>query len=347
MTFESSPWQKAKNPIWIASTLKLYRNLDKHKFPGKLDMEPRQQILSLIKHAFSNVKSLENPQFIQAENLEPTNKEYLFEHFLSSHSFNRAHKGEGFVIDDKGEFLAILNIREHIQLQITECNGELEQAWNRLTQVESEISKNLHFAYSSRFGFLTADHLKCGTGLIVHILLHVPALIHTKQLDELKELAHKDGISIGGMQDDTESFVGDVITIHNRYTLGTNEETIISSLRTLATKIMLAEQGARSQLKHERNSHIQNLVNRALGLLTHSIELDTAEALDALSLLRLGQDVDYIKNIEASTLNEAFFLCRRAHLLYLDPNKSNLPAEQIAAYRASYVQDQVKNCQLS
>jgi protein arginine kinase len=33
------PWFNSTNPIWLASTVSLKRNIEKFKFPNKLDVE--------------------------------------------------------------------------------------------------------------------------------------------------------------------------------------------------------------------------------------------------------------------------------------------------------------------
>ena len=35
-------WANNNNPIWLASSINLFRNVEKYKFPGKLDVDRPQ-----------------------------------------------------------------------------------------------------------------------------------------------------------------------------------------------------------------------------------------------------------------------------------------------------------------
>ena len=333
-------WNSIKDPIWLASTLKLYRNLDKYKFPGKLPVDPRKLILDLEQEAILKAPSLNAPQYFPAEKVEPLEKEYLYEYFLASQSFSRAHTGEGFIIDKSGSFLAVLNLREHLQLHYTDTNGELEQAWNKLVSIETELAKNLSFSYSSKFGFLTADSSRCGTGLITHLFLHIPALCNKYSLQELREKFGSDDIVLEGIQDNNDDLVGHIITVQNRYTLGLNEESILSTLRTAATRIAVAEKGLRSQDKQEGDVHVKDLISRSFGLVKHSFQLQTVEAMNALSWLLLGVHIEAISDIDAGMLTDLLFACRRAHLMERLEGKRK--QELLPDQRATFIKEKLE-----
>jgi protein arginine kinase len=205
------PWIDNGNAIWLATTLKLYRNVEKFSFPGKLSADKRKQITSLISKKLLGMNELKTPTLIKAEDTQPLEKEYLLEHFLAMQGFHEAHSNEAFIIDETGEFLALINIREHVQLQITDCGGEIENSWNRLVNIETALGSSVNYAYSPQFGFLTADPHICGTGLLAHAFLHVPGLIHTGQLPATMQKSTGDQIATAGLQGDPLNLIGDVI----------------------------------------------------------------------------------------------------------------------------------------
>jgi len=311
---QTTPWDNNSNPIWLASSVVLQRNIEKFKFPGKLDVDCKKQIIALISKKLLASEMLSKPALIKAEELDALEKEWLVEHFLCNHSYHQAGAGEAFIMDESGAFLASLNLFDHLHLQLVDHQGELENTWNRLVKIESALGKGLNYAFSPNFGFLTADPTLCGTALIVSVYLQLPGLIHTNQLDDILEKTVDESFLVTGVQGDPEEIFGDVIRIQNNYTLGITEENIISSLRSVVTKLIVEENNARKKIAKEESAEIKDRISRAYGILIHSYQIEAIEALNALSLLKLAADVHWLKGIDHQQLNQLFFNCRRAHL---------------------------------
>lgn len=338
-----NPWLN-DNHIWLGSTLTFLRNLEKFKFPGKLGDDKRKQIVALIGKDLLVDKDLKNPQLIKAEEMPPIEKEFLMEHFLSTQDFHQAHVGEAFVLDESGEFVAILNVRDHITLQWIDCREELEKAWERLVNVEKNLTNNLNFAFSSRFGFLTSDPAQCGTGFFVYIFLHLPALLYSHQLNEVMEKYKDETIEQTGLHGDPQDMIGDIVVFHNRYTLGLTEENVLASLRTLATKLLVEEKSARLRIKQKEDSDIKDKISRAYAVLLHSYQIEAVEALNAISLLKLGLDLEWVSHTSHADLNALLFNCRRAHLLCHYGQR--LTQDEIPHRRAEFIHQALKETTL-
>lgn len=341
----SKPWFEHDQEIWIASSLILKRNIEKFAFPGKLDAEQRKQIVSLLTKGIADNTTLKSPTFLTSEEATPTQKEFLYEHFLSGQSFQQAHSGEAFAWDTDGQFVAYLNLQDHLQLQFIEISEKLEERWNQLVELETALSQSVGFAFHPKFGFLTANPMECGSAVKMATFLQVPALLQSNQLDETIAELGSQKIEFTGMQGDPDQRIGHVIRLSNRYTLGVAEEDIMSSLQRATTKLLLAEKSARSNLKAEPDPTTKDQVHRAFGLLTHSLQLEPVEALDALSLLKLGLDVGWVTGTDPTTLNKLFFQCRRGHLLYCI-GQEDADMEGIEQKRAEFIKNHLKNISL-
>jgi protein arginine kinase len=339
-----SPWINNSNTIWLGSTVNLNRNLEKFKFPGKLAADKRKEIVSFFSKDILRIPDLQNPKLIKAEEMPPLEKEFLVEHFLSHQSFNQAHVGEAFVLDESGEFLCVLNLRDHLSLVRVDTRDEPEKAWDRLVKMETELNKSVSFAFSSRFGFLTSDPTLCGTGLIVYVFLHLPGLIYMDQLEDIIRKYKDDGIEQTGLQGSPNDIIGDIMAFHNSYTLGLTEESILSSLRALATRLVGEEKKARAKIKKDNNSYIKDRVSRAYAILLHSYQIEAVEALNAISLLKMGLDLEWLTGTSQAALNQLLFNCRRAHLLCLQEEKFN--QEEIPHKRAEFIHQALKGVEL-
>lgn len=334
---QNKPWENNDNNIWLASTINLHRNIQKFNFPNKLNTERRKQVVSLLSKEIIGLENLKNPVLIRAEEIGPLEKEFLVEHFLSNDNFIQAHSGEAFIVDDTGQFLASFNLRDHLHLQLIDCKGELETAWNKLLKIETAIGQKISFAYNTKYGFLTSDMGNCGTALIVSIYLQLPALVHTETLDEILEKNADENIALFGIQGDPTEIIGDILVVQNNYTLGMTEETIIANLRAFTTKMLIEENSARNVLRSSQSADTKDKISRAYGILTHSYQIDAIEALNAISLLKLGVEMGWVEGINRESINRLFFNCRRSHLLSQFPEKTNLSQEDIIHKRAEFI----------
>lgn len=343
----NKPWIKSSNPIWLASSISLQRNIEKFKFPHKLDVERKKQIVNLVGKELLGLKQLVNPKLFKAEELTFFDKEYLVEHFFTISDFHQAASGEAFLIDEAGELIIVFNLSDHISYYKLDTTGDLEGMWLQLVKMETSLGKNLAYTFSQKFGFLTANFDQCGTALQVTTYLHLPALLHTMKIDEILEKEADDSFLIMGMQGSPSEIIGDLFAVQNNYTLGLTEENIISSVRSLTSKLIQEEKQAREGIKQSQNPEILDKVSRAYGILLYSYQIEAIEALNALSLCKLGTTMGWLSGITEDELNHLLFNCRRAHLLCQYPERATITQEEIPHRRAEYIHRALKNVKLS
>jgi protein arginine kinase len=330
---EHPTWEEEINPIWLATSITLFRNLATTKFPSKQNDRELLNTCQLLKEA------LPNKIFLPAEKLSPHDKELIFEHFLSLKGFQDTGLGQAFALDTSGRFLARINQQDHLHLQLIDTTDDIDSLWGKLLELELEISQKHPFAFSPKFGFLTSDPVQCGTALQACLYLHLPALHHTGQLHQFCK--NEDEISFIGLEGSINDLIGDLLILKNRYTLGVNEEVTLHSLQTIAIRLIHEEKKLREQLKETGNSEIKDLVSRAYGLLLHSYQLQTKETLNALSALKLGLSLGWIKGISSQKINNLFFKCRHGHLTLLHPMKT-LETHDLPHERAKLIHEEIQ-----
>lgn len=278
---------------------------------------------------------LKNPHVLKAEETTPAQREFLIEHFLVTEGFHESSPGAGFGFDETGEIFALFNCRDHLQLQCTDCSGNLEKAWDRLLEIETEMQKSINFAFSPKFGFLTADPMQCGTAFFLSAYLHLPALLLTNTFLDQVTKEKSEGVEFYGIQGSPDEFLGDIVVIKNCYTLGLNEQTILSTLRSTVLRFIIAEKDARSHLESNMKDLFKDKISKAVGILKYSYKLDSLEALQAVSLIKLGIELGWVEGISIRQINSLFMDCRRVHLTYLLSEIE--PTDEISLKRANFV----------
>lgn len=340
-----APWNDNSNGIWLASTLLLHRNLESNNFPGKLTPEKRKQIVALVGKQMAGLKGFDTPLFLKSEDCTPLEKELLVEHFLTNIGFVQAGAGEAFFFDKHGKALLTINIDDHLHFHYIDTNEELEKGWNELSAFENQLKKTLSYSFSQKFGFLTSNPLTCGTGLSISLFLQLTGLIHTGRLEGILQQMKEEPIVCSGLLGNPLQFVGDLAVLRNQYSLGVNEESIISSMRSAASKLTGEEKRLRESLKDHESIDLKDKVARAFGLLVHSYQIETVEALNEIALMKFGLELGWIKGITMKELNALFFSCRRAHLLRKESQKIAL--EELGHKRAEFIHQALKNVSLT
>lgn len=339
------PWINQDNSIWLACSFCLRRNFEKFKFPNKLDTERKKQIVTLVGKDLLKIDALSSPKLYNAQEISIFEKEYLVEHFLVMQSFNQTGPGEAFVIDETGEIIISFNLADHISFYKLDSHRDLENTWMQLVKIESALGENLSYSFSPKFGFLTSNFDECGTALFVATYLHLPALLHTGRIESILEKEVDDNLQVMGFQGSPTEIIGDIFTIQNNYTLGLTEENIISSIRSITSKLIKEETNARLLIKEHQNVEIIDKVSRAFGILLYSYQIEAIEALNAISLCKFGAMMGWIEGLDEKDFNQLFFNCRRSHLLS-QYSGINIPQEEIPHKRAQFIHLAFKNAKL-
>ena len=337
---EKSMWKRNSSPIWMASYFHLRRNLSSNLFPNKMDSRESHIILATLKQSLMHTSQLGTPTFYDMNTIHSWEKEYILEHFWTTCNKRDAEFKSGMIVDQSGTFLAILNGEDHLILHTIDTQSDWKQTQNKLFLIEAELSNNHSFAYSPQFGYLTSTPSNSGTAFTVQAFLHLPALIHLNQIEEVLVKEIDDSIRAKGLRE-KKWFIGDILVIENRYTLGITENHILEEVHQSATKLINLEKTLRNDLIEMPPSEIINQTSRAIGLLKYAHEIELEEALSALSFIKLGIDLKWVSGLSDQDINPILFGISRAHLTFL--NNKPIIHDQLTQKRAKFLQKALKS----
>ncbi|MEF9496768.1 protein arginine kinase [Chlamydia sp. 04-14] len=335
LNFASKKDAPSINKTWPITTFSLSRNLSIAKFLPCLSREKKQEILEAIVSHFNHIEGFDEFLILPLKDAPAWQKEFLIEHFLFPYDLTGNPEGEALIVNRSGTILAAINFRDHLILHTIDFTSEPEKALDHLVRLDTYLNEKLEFAFSSDFGFLTTNPRECGTGLKSQCFLHAPALVYSQELNDI--IDEDTEVSCSGMLPATPGYIGNMLVLSNKCSLGLTEEQILSSLRIWSSKISVAEGSAKKKHTEQNAGELKNHILRALGLLTHSYHLDLQETLDALSWIQLGISLGWIRGAENSPIwNPVFWQARRGHLaLTKQPeNNKNLQKEVITQLRA-------------
>lgn len=335
------PWLQNNNPIRLGSQVALARNIEQFLFPKHLKTEQQKQIQTLLSNLLIHQKEFEGGVSKRGDECQPVDRDYLIEHFFLPLNQLESNAGSGFLLNPEGSLLACFNVENHLTFYGIEKEGQIETLYRALSSCENAVQKNLGFAFSNRFGYLTAKPEWAGCGLKVRIFLQPSALIHTGELEQVLESEKKEGVDASPLFQDASDWTLDALVLENRFCLGITEEGILSTVRLLSEKLIEKEQKKRFEIQANPSGELKDKVSRSFAILKHSYQIDAKEAMNALSLIKLGLLLGWAEGVEVTALNELIFRIRRAH--FLKSIQENIPPEVLLHRRAEYLQQKLKS----
>ena len=95
-------------------------------------------------------------------------------------------KGQRGLLFGRDESLSIMiNEEDHLRLQAILPGLQAEDAWAAVNALDDELGASVAYAHSDKWGFLTACPTNVGTGLRLSILIHLPALVLTEDMERV------------------------------------------------------------------------------------------------------------------------------------------------------------------
>ena len=324
-----------ESEILLSSRVRLARNLKNRRFTHNSKLNELAEILAAARGVATDTSTFERSMFIPMGEISSTERQFLAERHLVSREFlfNSTHRG--LIVNSTEDVCLMVNEEDHLRMQAFSPAFALTEAFEKIDRLDTELSTKLEFAYSDRWGFLTACPTNVGTGLRASVLIHLPGLVHSKEINKLLDNLRKLNHSIRGLYGEGTEVMGNFFQLSNSATLGTSEEGIIEGLQEMALKVVDFERRARDMLFNKARSLLEDKVWRAYGLLRYAHSVSSKEALSFISAVRLGVGVGIIENVTIKTLNRLLIYTQPAHLQKLEGKSMNAQERDVA--RAEYI----------
>lgn len=340
---QTSEWLKgtgANSDIVISSRVRLARNLEKHLFSNWADKAGSEEVLKKVEAAVRQSNLLKTMMIIRLADLDVLDKQFLIERHLMSHEHVQKPNGKALIVDDQEIVAIMVNEEDHLRMQVMQSGFDLIEAWNIMNKIDDELSAKLNFAFSEEWGYLTACPTNTGTGLRGSVMLHLPALVITRQINKVLAAVGKLGFNTRGFYGEGTQATGNFFQISNLVSLGHMEDEIIENMNGLVRQIIDQERQARNVLIGQHKAMLEDKIARSLGVLMSAHIISSQETTDLLSMVRLGVDMGLIKDIDRRTVNELFIITQPAHLQKFEGK--NLSAQERDAKRAEIIRNKLK-----
>ncbi|WP_019413490.1 protein arginine kinase [Paenisporosarcina sp. TG20] len=331
--------------IVMSTRIRLARNLTGYRFPLSFSENEALQVDKAVSAVLLDEEAeLETTfSYIDIKGLSTLNRQVLVEKHLISPKLANSEINGSVLLSDNEAVSVMINEEDHIRIQCIFPGLQLQEAWRQANNIDDILEKQLPYAFDEQFGYLTSCPTNTGTGLRSSVMMHLPALTMTNQMNRIVSVISRLGLVVRGIYGEGSKALGNIYQVSNQTTLGKSEEDILTDLQSITEQIIEKEREARLALMNTRENALKDRLYRSLGVLTHARLLSTEEAGRCLSDVRLGIDLGLIKNINVSILNECMIFMQPGFLQkYAD---TSLQPEERDEFRAKMFRErlQVKN----
>ena len=336
-------WLDASGPhsdIVLSTRVRIARNLQGYPFSVRAKASDRAAVLATIREVLEHKNVLADPVVIEIEGLEPRLRRLLLERHLVSRELvggdgEEPPSAAALAASTRQPLGLMINEEDHLRLQVLISGFDPNRAWRTVDSLDEGLGAVLPYAFHHEFGHLTSCPTNCGTGLRASVLIHLPGLVLTKEINKVLQGISQVGLTFRGLYGEGSEVVGNFFQVSNQTTLGKSEEDLIDHLQKIVGQVVEYERQARAVLLRDAPNVIEDKVWRGYGLLRYARSLGFEEMMNLLSGVRLGLSLKLLSGPSVYTLNKIMMFAQNAHLEQ-SAGQSLTPAD-LDIYRASYV----------
>ena len=336
-------WLRGEGPhhqIVISSRVRLARNLRGRAFPGWAKKAERTSILELLRSRVEELPEMQDSFSENLQELSALDRQVLVERHLISREHAAKGAGSAVVINRRQTLSIMINEEDHLRMQSIRSGLQLRQAFKLVDKIDSALEDKLEIAFDQRLGYLTACPTNVGTGMRASAMLHLPGLVLSELINQVIQAVSKIGLAVRGLYGEGTEAMGNLFQISNQTTLGEKEDEIINRLSKVIETIIEKEHDARQILLQKKPNTLWDQIGRAYGVLTYAHAMASKEALNLLSIIKLGVDLGAFPEERRLPIDELFIDTQPAHLQKSSQQKLN--AEERDHLRAQIIRDRLK-----
>ena len=328
--------------IVVSSRIRLARSLKNYAFPSHYKQGQGEDVLNEVADV---VVPLGDFKVFTMEQLPALDAEVMQEkHLISSNLLN--NKESGAVILSGDETISIMvNEEDHIRAQCFLKGLSLEQAYEILNRIDNALIEKLDVAFDSSLGFLNSCITNIGTGMRASVMLFLPALTISKEINNVMNMLSSQGLTVRGVFGEGSDAQGYMYQISNARSLGLNEKDIIYKVINATLKICESEILARKELMESDQIHLKDRIYRAWGILTNAYTISAEEFMKLAGEVKIGIVLGLIRLKDNSLIDKLLFDALPSSLTKL-AGEEVLGEKEEGTFRASFVGKTLKNSRI-
>ena len=229
-----------ESDVVLSSRIRLARNFREIPFPNRADFNQLAEVRLEAEKLLPGIAADLGQDFdlLDLERITPLQRDVLIEKQLISRNFiqNPQHRIV-FITADRATSIMV-NEEDHLRIQCMAPGLDLDTPFARASHIDDMVESQVDIAFDEKMGYLTSCPTNLGTGLRASVLLHLPGLVFTRNIQGIMNISPQLGLAIRSVYGDETESVGNLFQISNQLTLGFSEAEIIENLKTAVMEIV-------------------------------------------------------------------------------------------------------------
>lgn len=278
-----------------------------------MSQEESDKVIKEVSDAINKQERLDgNYKLTYMKDLSDIKKNSLIENHIISPALAEKTYSGAFLLSPDQKVSVMINEEDHIRIQTLGDGLSLRECWERSNKVDDILEENLDYAFDKDLGYITCCPTNLGTGMRASVMLHLPALSITNQVDKLMYGVSQLGVAVRGVYGEGTKSMGHLYQISNQGTLGASEETLIDKISQIVSQIIDKEKNTRNHLMKNNYDELEDDFYRAYGLLTNARKISVDEAMKLLSLIKLGSEMGITPMVKGKNIYQL--------MIWIQPN---------------------------
>lgn len=302
--------------VVLSTRLRLARNVKGVPFPERANATQRRAILASCARQISSMPQTKGGDLFEISELTDLEKQVLVERHLISRELCEGLAGSAFYTNRDQSCSVMINEEDHLRIQFLKSGFNLKSVWKQIDRFDSDLERSFDVAFSPEFGYLTACPTNLGTGLRASVMMHLPGLVISEQMERVNRALNQLGITVRGLYGEGSDASGHVFQISNQQTLGESEAEIVDRLGNVLKTVIDHEVNARFKYLEDEREKLLDQIGRASGVLRGAYVVNSNEAMNLLSLMRLAVDFGMLPEKHRNDIDRLFIECQPGHIQY-------------------------------
>jgi protein arginine kinase len=297
----SGPWAAEV----VSSRVRLARNLRGHRFPHNSPTSELTAIREEICRKVKGRKTFTSGCCLLLKECSPGQRSFLLERHLASPDIIRHFQHSALLISADVSRVVMVNEEDHLRAQVFRAGFDPVGVCHDALDLDDEMEEDLEYAFSEDWGYLTACPTNVGTGFRLSVLVHLPGLVLTNEIDKILNSLRQLQFSVRGLFGEGSAVQGALFQISNLGTLGRSEEDLTDDFSHHVSKVLQYEKLSREKLLEKDGDGIRDIVHRSHAIMRAAHVVTSREAFDRLSDIRMGVSLGILPDIPMGALNRA------------------------------------------
>lgn len=304
----------AEDDVILGTRVAYARNIADYPFVNQTTRQQAARIEELLRTKLEESSLSEKLDYFRLTEVDSLTRKLLLERKLIGALDSDTDGPRGVAFDRDESLCLLINEEDHLEIRAMTAGLDLDDARDRAREADEILADLIPYAFSARYGYLTACPTKVGTGMRASIFLHLPALGMGREMQKVLDMCHEHDMRLDGQHPRGSYASADLYRLSNQITLGQSEETILDQLNSVVKEVAGKERRTREVFLNRDREQLVTKIEHALTLLRTARQLSADESLSLLSQLRMGAEMGLVENVTSMQVSELLLLTLPAHL---------------------------------